>query len=311
MSWSTLVSASTALIFLWQASLNLASYLAVPAALGYDARMYALAARAMAEGQDPWSVTLNGGGFAGPPTSLLPFLPFAWLPEQLTAGIWIVGSLVLGFRLLRILHLPPWWIAFPPLFAPVMTGGVEVLMVTLLTASGPIGGLAAVIKPYAALPLFAERRYPAIALGATIGVASFVVLPWAAFFRSMPTIRTRFETQTFGDNAFGDPFVIAIAIVALALLGWRRALWYAFPVLSPYSQPYYGLMTLPVIAPIVAIAWSLPIPEPIVVGVVTLAVAERLHRRHRVIATFVAHGQPAASQGPPRRHVEPLPGDPR
>jgi len=113
----------------------------------------------MLEGGDPWRVDFLGSNFAGPPTTLVPFIPFAYLPQQAVASIWMGGSLILAVLILRRLRLPSWWLAFPPLFFPIVMGSVEVLMVALLVSGGARSGLALVLKPYASLPLLAERRW--------------------------------------------------------------------------------------------------------------------------------------------------------
>jgi hypothetical protein len=253
-----------------------ASFLIGPSALGYDARLYAFAARAMIEGQDPWRVERFGGNFAGPPTTLMPYLPFAYLPEQLVAAIWIIGSLVLAAYILRRLGLPPWWLAFPPLFFPIVTGSVEVLMVAILVSGGRLTGLAAVLKPYAALPLVAERRWSALVVAGVVTLVTVPLLPWGTFVADLPHIASRLQIQSFTSNAFGNVALMLIAGVALLSMGVRRALWLATPVLWPSPQIYYAAMTLPVITPLIALCWSLDFPGAMVLGVVLAAISHRL-----------------------------------
>lgn len=242
----------------------LIAFLVEPQALGYDARLYANAARAMLAGGDPWAVTVNGS-FAGPPTTLIPYLPFAWLRPELVAALWIVGNLVLAAYLLRRLSLPPWWLAFPPLFGVIIGGGVEIVMVALLLLGGRVAGLSVVLKPYAALPLLAQRRWRQLVLGGLVGLASLLVLPWGQFIASLPTIRDRLAFQSFGQNAFGVPLLMVVGVLALLALG-RRGIWFATPVLWPYPQSYYGLMCLPVLSPLIAFCWALPIPQALLIG---------------------------------------------
>jgi hypothetical protein len=256
-----------------------ASFAASPGSLGFDARLYSLAARAMLEGRNPWTAELAGGTIVGPPTTLIPYLPFAYLPQELSAGIWISGSFLIAAVILRELHLPPWWLAFPPFFHPLVLGNEEILMVGLLVLGGRrLAGLAPLLKPYALIPLVVERRWTAAALGAGLGLASLLFLPWATFVQSLPLIRERIVSQSFGDNAFGDPLLVAIASVALLSLGLARGSWFATPVLWPYAQTHYGLMALPIMPPLLGLIWALPIPEAITVGIVVLAVAEVVAR---------------------------------
>jgi hypothetical protein len=262
--------------FLYLSGNWFASYLAGPQSLGYDARLYAVAARAMIEGGDPWHAQFAGGTFAGPPTTLVPYIPFAYLPGQVVAGAWIGAELLLAILILRKLRLPASWLAFPPLFSAVILGNPEVLMVAVLVLGGPLSGLAALLKPYAALPLLAERRWSAFVVAGVGGLASLALLPWGLFVADLPFIGERLQAQFFGHNAFGNPPLMVISVIALLSMGLRRALWYATPVLWPNAQLHYAAMTLPVITPLIALIWSLPLPEAITVGIVAGAINHRL-----------------------------------
>lgn len=253
-----------------------AAFLAGPGSFGYDARLYAIAARAMLEGRDPYVPDLAGGYFAGPPTSLLPLVPFAYLPQEVVAVTWIAANLVIAVLVLRRLQLPPWWLAFPPLFFPIFVGSVEIPMIGLLILGGRLRGLSMVIKPYAALPLVAERLWRDLALGVAVMVLSLAVLPWGTFLSELPRIQAAFSNQAFGSNATADPRLFVIAVIALASLGLRRALWLATPVLSPVAQIHYAAMTLPVLTPLLALFWAVQVPGAIVAGIVVVAIWERL-----------------------------------
>jgi hypothetical protein len=237
-------------------------------------------------------VDLDGGTIVGPPTTLIPYLPFAYLPQELSAAVWMVGSLLIAALTLRKLRLSPWWLAFPPLFHPLLLGNEEVLMVGLLVLGGDrIAGLAPLLKPYTLIPLVIQRRWAAAALGPILGLVSLVLLPWGTFMQSLPLIRERIISQNNGDNAFGDPLLMAIAFVALVSLGVRRGSWFATPVLWPYAQTHYGLMTVPIVPPLLALVWALPIPEAITVGIVALAIAEAFARaRGWALETAPAEG---------------------
>jgi dolichyl-phosphate beta-glucosyltransferase len=266
-----------------------AAILAGPGAFGYDARLYAIAARAMLEGRDPYAVDLFGGIFAGPPTSLVPLLPFAYLPQEVVATTWMVGNLVLAVLVLRRLRLPAWWLAFPPLFFPIVMGSVELLMLGLLVMGGPLRGLSVVVKPYAGLPLLAERLWRHLALGAAAVLLTFALLPWDAFFADLPRIQAAFSSQAFGSNATADPRLVVISILALASLGLRRALWLATPVLSPIAAIHYAAMTLPVLPPLLALFWAIQVPGAVVAGIVVLAVSERIGSIYERLSRAAAH----------------------
>jgi hypothetical protein len=269
-------SAILPIVFVFFSGRWFASFLAGPGSFGYDARLYATAARAMLEGRNPYTADLFGGIFAGPPTSLVPLVPFAYLPQEVVAATWITGNLIIAILVLRRLQLPAWWLAFPPLFFSIVMGSVEVLMVGLLVLGGPARGLAVVVKPYAALPLLAERLWRDLAIGVGAMIVSLVVLPWGTFLAELPRVQAAFSSQAFGTNATADPRLFVLAAIALASLGLRRALWLATPVLSPVAQPHYAAITLPMLTPLLALFWAIQVPGAIVAGIIVLAVWERL-----------------------------------
>jgi hypothetical protein len=269
-------SAVLPIVFIFFSGRWFAAFLAGPDSFGYDARLYAIAARAMLEGRDPYTADLFGGTFAGPPTSLLPLVPFAYLPQPVVAVTWIAVNLVIAVLVLRRLQLPPWWLAFPPLFFPIFVGSVEIPMIGLLILGGRLRGLSMVIKPYAALPLVAERLWRDLALGVAVTVVSLAILPWGMFVSELPRIQAALTNQAFGSNATADPRLLVIAVIALASLGIRRALWLATPVLSPLARVHYAAMTVPVLTPLLALFWAIQVPGAIVAGIVVVAVWERL-----------------------------------
>ena len=228
--------------------------------VGSHALIYTDAARAWLSGGNPWTVGPPSAVFAGPPTMLLPFVPFIPLPADLTRLIWVAGSALLAILVLRRLRLPGWWIGFPPIFHAILLGHPEILVLWLVVGGGVMAGLAPVIKPYAGLPLLAERRWKAIALGLAVVVLTAPFLPWQQFIAELPAISAAFKAFSNGDSTFGTPVLMAIAVVALAMLGVRRALWLATPLLWPGAQPIYKVITVPALSPVIAVFWALPVP---------------------------------------------------
>lgn len=243
--------------------------LAGPGALGFDGRVYALAARTMLEGGNPWTADFGGGTFAGLPTGLIPYLPFAYLPQEWVAGIVMPLDLIAWIVVLRRLRLPAYWLAFPPLFESIIAANSEVIVVAALMTRW--AWVAPVLKPYAVLPLIGERRWRSILIGSAVGLASLVVLPWGMFIESLPFISHQLAAQSFGSSAFGNPLLMAICLVALASMG-RRGWWFATPSLWPNPQNHYGLIALPVMAPVIALCWAIGLPQyvGIIVGAVWL-----------------------------------------
>lgn len=263
-SWNRVLATT----FIVASGRELAGFVGWTPAIGYDARLYSAAARAMVEGADPWRIALDGGYFAGPPTTLVPFVPFAFLPAVLVSAVWVGLNLALAIRLTRALRLPSWWIAFPPIFLGIVYGSVEILMIAILIEGGRWSGLAAVLKPYAVLPLVAERRWAALVTGGVVAIVSVLVLPWAMFIANLDLIGGYFGTQGRPlANVYGDAALMAVAGAVLLSFGWRRALWLATPVMWPGAQAHYSAMTIKVLPPVVALCWALPIPEATLLGV--------------------------------------------
>lgn len=260
-----------------------------PGIIGSHAVIYTDAARAWLTGGNPWTVGPPDVVFAGPPPMLLPFVPFVFMPDIVIRVAWVAGMAALAVWLLRRLRMPGYWIGFPPLFGAIVLGHPEVLVLSLLVVGGTASGLAAVIKPYAGFALLAERRWRAIVVGGAIGLASLVVLPWQRFIDELPRIGANIVRQSLGDSVFGDPALMAVAVVALAALGLRHGLWLVAPVMWPSAQPMYKVMSIPFIPPILAVAWSSEVPGATLVGIVVLA-ALTLADRRRALPSWLSSG---------------------
>jgi len=239
--------------------------------IGSHALIYTEAARTWLAGGDPWSVGPPSVVFAGPPTMLLPFVPFALLAGEITRWAWVLGDLAVAIAVLKALKLPAWWLAFPPLVSAIELGHPEVLILGLLLVKGPIAGLAAVVKPYAVLPLVAERNWSGLAVAAITVVVTVPFLPWGMFMTNMPHITATLASQWVGDSVYGQPVLMSLILVAAVPLGLRRFLWLATPVLWPYAQPIYKVPSLPMMSPLIALAWSIPIPGMTAVGLLGAA----------------------------------------
>jgi len=282
------------LAFLPGAIAWLYSLLVYPAGLGQHANVYTDAAAAWLAGTNPWVVGPPQAVFAGPPTMLLPFAPFVSLPPEVTRIAWFAIDAAIAVWVIRRLRLPAYWLAFPPLTGAIFLGHVEVLVLALIVLRGPLGGLAVAIKPYAAFPLLAERRWAALVVAMIAVAVTLLFLPWATFVAEFPAISANLARQSHGDSVFGQPLLMVIAGLALASLGARRALWLAVPVLWPYAQPIYKTMTLPVLTPMIAMAWALPVPGATLVGIVAQAILELVDRRRRLPAWLKAGIEPVA-----------------
>ena len=267
------------IVFAISTGFQVTKYIVVPEGIGFDARLYVQATRAWLAGGDPWSVSSLGIPYGAPPPTLLAFAPFTPLADWLVAIIWVVGSFVLAYLAIRALGLPLWWIGFWPIVDGALVGNPDVAVLALLViARQYVGGLAPVLKIYALLPLVAERRWKSLTAFGIAILVTFSILPWGLWIAELPSISLALERTAATTSVSGNLPLMAIGSVALVTLGWRRAGWLAVPVLWPWTQPHYLAMSLPALTPMLAIAWSIPNPPPLVVlgSVVLAAIGFRL-----------------------------------
>jgi hypothetical protein len=288
--------------------------LLAPIGFGFHAVVYTDAARAWLDGGNPWSVGPPAVVFAGPPTMLVVYLPFVPFGVDIIRLSWIAIDVVLAVWALGRLKLPRYWLFFPPLFNAISLGHPEVLVLALFAAGGAVSGLAAAIKPYAVIPLIAERRWGAIAVAIAVVVVSAPFLPWGLFVSQAAAISATIARQNVGDSTFGQPLLMLVAAGALLVLGPRRALWLAVPVLWPDAQPIYKVMTMPVLSPVVALLWAIPIPGLTLAAVVVEAILVVIDRRRglppwlKFAIQPVGSGLPVATSSVPlRRRAEMVP----
>jgi hypothetical protein len=245
----------------------------VPQSAGLDARLYTYAAQVWLAGGDPYVTPLGPHYVVAPPPSLLPFVPFVWLPLDVVSILMVAIDLAVAVAMLRRLHLPMWWLAYPPLAAAIYVGSSEpLLLATLVFAPG---FLAPIIKVYGVLPLLAERRWRDLLIAGVILVVTFPILPWDHFIADRQQVATALAEQTDA-GVIASPVLAIIAVVALLSLGLRRALWLAAPVLSPGTRPHYAVVSIPKTTMLLAFFWAFPVPLLTVLGLVALVISERL-----------------------------------
>ncbi len=276
---SRVVALIPAFVFITLSGFRLTLEIMQPFNVGIDAKIYAAAAHAWLTGSDPWQASVSGVYFAAPPTSLIPFAPFAFLPGEVTVWFWIIGTLVMAILAIRSLGLPAWWIAFPPIVEGVVVGSLDIaVLAVLVLGRGRLASVAPLIKIYAVLPLLAERRFRDIALAGVLVVVTFPFLPWGYFFAGLPEILATLREQGLHNSIVTSPFLILVAIVALAGLGLRRALWLATPILSPTVQHHYMAISVPMLTPLIAVFWAVREPTIWLLGIVIAAVLARRNR---------------------------------
>ena len=298
--WNVVVPVVFVLVSGW----NLLDGLLDPRYFGAHAVIYTDAARAWLTGGDPWRVGPPNVIFAGPPPMLIPFVPFIGLPVDVTRVVWIGGTAMLAIWMLRRLRLPAYWLAFPPLFVAIELGHIEVVILWLVVFGGLASGLTALIKPYASLALLAERRWQALAVGLVVFLATLPILPWRLFIDDIPLISETIVRQNYGDSALGNPLLAGAAFIALASLGLRRGLWLAAPLLWPYPQPIYKVLSVPMLSPLMAVFWAVPVPGATLAGVICEAVLLQIARRRPILA-WIRLGLGPAAQWPSDRQLDP------
>lgn len=239
---------------------------------GWDAIVYIESARALVRGSDPWLVhNAFGIAFAAPPPSLIPFLPFIWVPDWAVADLWIIIAAGSAFYSIRRLGLPWWWLIFPATTLAIAAGSSALLCLALLIRGGAAtDGLATVTRIYAGLPLAILGRWRSVLVSMTLLAITAPFLAWPAFIADRDRVANAFQTGAANVSATAIPWLIPVAIVCLVLLGRTRAAWLVVPVLWPFTQPYYAVIALPVLgaSPLIALSLAIPVPGLVVVGMI-------------------------------------------
>lgn len=223
-----------------------------------DVRIYRAAAEVALRGGDPWTAAVDGLSFAGPPPTLLPYLPAALVPEAVAIAVY--GAVTLGAALLalRALRLPIWWLLFPPVSDSLIVLNADVVVIALLVAAPRLASLAVVLKVYAAVPLGLTGRWRALGVGLAMCLLS---IPWwPAFLAAAPTVESSLAAQSFGGMSAWGTWLMVPTVLALVALWRRGAEWLAVPALWPYTQLHYAALALPVAARNPAVAFLLSFP---------------------------------------------------
>ena len=269
-----------------------------PVDLGWDAVAYTRAARALLDGGNPWTVGIPNATYAAPPPSLIPFLPFAYVPEPIVQAFWVGLNILSAIYVLRTLRLQAWWLLFPPLLLAIVAGSSALPLVALLVRGGVVAEATAVVgRVYSAIPLLVLGKWWPLLLAAGAILVTAPFLAWDQFIRDLPTINALLAAQSGGGNsAFAVPILIPVAIVGLVLVGRRKAAWLAVPALWPNAQEYYAVIALPVAAsvPFATMAMATPLaPGIIALGIFVQGVWDRWHDRR---ASRTAPPAPTAAE---------------
>lgn len=240
-----------------------------------DIEVYRTAAGAALAGEDPWAPRPGALAFAGPPPTLLLFVPLTLVSLEVAIVVVTAILVVAAVWAVRRLELPLWWVLFPPVLECLIVGNPDVLVLAFLLARGPLAGLAVVAKVYAVIPLIYQRRWKALALGSAV---SALTLPlWPAFIADLGSITGSLDVQSEGFSAWGTWWMLP-TLLALWMLRRKGAEWLVVPGLWPHTQTHYGAMSLPVMHryPIAAAIVGLGTPLAPPIAIIVIALQERL-----------------------------------
>lgn len=237
--------------------------------LGVDAHIYYRGAQAWVNGSDPWNAVASSAQyhfhFAAPPPTVLLFAPFTVIPEQVFGAGFTLLSLAAALYILRRVHLPAWWIVFPPLLIGALSGNPVVIAVACaLTGSRWLAPVGTAAKIYVVAALVAERRWMALAVTAVVMLAT-VILFWPLWhqylvdYSSISATIGRESAGGFSATRSVPLFIVTAAMVAiLAVIDFRAACWLAIPALAPFTEFHASIFALPVISPILAVGLAYP-----------------------------------------------------
>ena len=271
-------------------------HFAVHDRIGVDLAIYRHAAEVALAGGNPWVTHPALLPFAGPPPTLLLYVPVTLMPLPLATIVMMSAGVLGAAWAIRRLGLPLWWLLFPPLFDALIVGNPDALVLPLLLVRGPLAGLAAVLKIYALVPLLLQRRWTAIVVAGAVGALSLPELP--NFLATIGTVGSVLDT-TAKLSAWGTVFMIPV-IVALWRLRRRGAEYLVVPALWPNSQSQYGTMALPAVHryPLAAALIGLNTPLVPPLAVIVMAVEDWFRNRQQADAPAPDPAQSLVARDP-------------
>jgi hypothetical protein len=236
-----------------------------------DGTLYLEATRVWLAGGDPFMVEIHQLILAAPPPTLLPLVPLAVLPPSLGLAILILSLAASAVLTVRLLRLPWWWLAFPPLVECVITGNVHGLLLPLMLTGR--GWLAIILKMYAAIPLAMLGQWRQLFLAALAILVTIPILPWGPYISRYADISATYaETSRAGLPLDVLVAFAPIALVSFLVIGRERAAWMAVPALWPSPQPYYLTLAMPTRSAAAMAVVAAPIPQSGLFALFLLAV---------------------------------------
>ena len=254
-----------------------------------DGQLYLEATRTWLAGGDPFTVVVHRLSLAAPPPTFLPLVPFAILPPALGLALLAVALVVSALLTIRLLRLPWWWLAFPPLVECVITGNAHGLLLPLMLTGR--GWLAVLLKIYAAVPLAFLGQWRQLFLAAAAILVTIPILPWGSYIAKYADISARYaETSRAGLPPEVLLAFAPLALLAFLIVGREKAAWLAVPALWPSPQPYYSTLGMPTRSAVAMAVIAIPLPQPGLFALFALAAAHvvgwyRVRRSTRTAAS--------------------------
>ena len=154
-------------------------------------------------------------------------------------------------------------------------GNPQTWLVPLVLAGG--GALAAFTKVYTFPVLLLQWRWRAILIAVMALAVTAPFLPWPTFIAAWPTVSENLAVQSNGGVSWTRvPVLLPIAVLALLLMGRRRASWMVVPTLWPNALWHYLPFAIPALTPAAAAVAAFPAPGAIVAAAWVVVVQTRL-----------------------------------
>jgi hypothetical protein len=269
-----------------------------PGTLAVDAIHYQRAANAWLAGGDPWKVEYANVSYAAGPHTLLFYAPTSLLSAEASAIVWMGLGLLAAIWVTRMMGVPLWWVAFPPLAHAVWNGNPQAIVLALLVFGGPIAGsLAMGLKLYAGVVLLAKPRVLLIAI--VVLLVTLPLLPWRMYVDDNFGFSAVLSPGWNG-SAWRVPLLVPPTLLALWILRRKGAEWWAVPAVWPSIQYYYVSMAMPMVVrrPILAALIATPAVLVTPVVVMGLAVMTVLERRRTPAPNATASSTDGLPGGP-------------
>jgi hypothetical protein len=226
--------------------------------LGIDAHIYYRGSAAWLAGQSPWDAVSylldQPAHYSALPTTVVLLAPFTVVAESPFVVGFVLVSALAAVYIVRVLGLPWYYLAFPPLVHGVQSGNPNVILLALLITQRPVlEAVAPILKVYAAIPIVMRARWRSAAWAIAFGAFTVFAAPlWIEYAGSYADRTSRLMIEAGGGFSAWQigPVAVAVTVATVALLWWRdreAGSWLSVPALWPASQFHYSMLALPVL----------------------------------------------------------------